>query len=70
MDGGKVAVEVKGTNKIKSEDMKGSLSFVEDYKPQKTFIVCQEPVPRKLTSEIEIIPWKNFLEMLWNGDVL
>lgn len=70
LDGGKVAIEVKGTNKIKSGDIKGLASFIEDHKPQKAFIVCQEPVPRKLTSNIEIIPWKIFLEMLWIGDVL
>lgn len=70
LDGGKVAVEVKGTNKIKGDDIKGSVTFTEDYKPQKAFIVCQEPVPRKLTSDIEIIPWKNFLEMLWMGEIL
>lgn len=70
LDGGKVAVEVKGTGKIKGSDLKGSVSFVEDYKPQKAFIVCQETVPRKLTSGVEIIPWKNFLEMLWDGEIL
>ncbi|MFH1652503.1 MAG: AAA family ATPase [Pseudomonadota bacterium] len=70
LDGGKISVEVKGPSKIKSADIKGSLSFIEEYKPQKALIVCQEPVPRKLSSNIEIIPWKTFLEMLWNGDVL
>lgn len=70
LDDGKIAIEIKGTNKIKSDDIRGVVSFVEDYKPKKAFIVCQEPVPRKLTPDIEVIPWRVFLEMLWGGDVL
>lgn len=70
LDGGRIAVEVKGTNKVDSHDMKGSASFLEEYEPQKAFIVCQEPVPRKPSSGIEILPWKIFLELLWNGDIL
>lgn len=70
LDGGKVAIEVKGTNKIKNDDLKGMISFVEDHKPEKAFVVCQEPVQRKLPSAIEVIPWRAFLEMLWSGEIL
>lgn len=70
LDGGSVAVEVKGTNKVRGDDIKGMATFIEEHKPRKAFIVSQEPVPRKPTTGIEIIPWKVFLEMLWNGDIL
>lgn len=69
LDGGRVALEVKGTTKVKNDDLKGTFAFVEDYKPKKAFIVCQEPVPRRLTPVIEILPWKQFLQMLWNDDI-
>lgn len=70
LDDGRIAVEVKGSRKIKKEDVKGSVAFADDYKPDKSFIVCQEPVPRRHPSGVEIVPWKTFLEMLWSGEVL
>lgn len=70
LGGGQVAVEVKGSSKVKSDDLKGLLAFVHEYKPKRALLVCQEPVPRKLFSGIEILPWKDFLAMLWGGDIL
>lgn len=70
LDGGKVAVEVKGTDKVKADDMKGLNMFAEEHRPEKAFIVCQEPVPRRPASNIEICPWKEFLEALWAGNIL
>lgn len=70
LDAGKISIEIKGTNKVRNGDIKGSVSFLEDYKPKKALIVCQESVPRKHPSNIEIFPWKQFLEMLWSGEIL
>lgn len=70
LDGGKIAIEVKGANKIKSDDIKGIAGFIGDHNPRKAFIVCQEPVARKHDCGAEISPWKEFLEMLWDGSVI
>jgi predicted AAA+ superfamily ATPase len=69
LNDGEVTIEVKGTNKLRAGDIKWTLSFSEDFKPKKSFIVCQEPVPRKITPVVDALPWKHFLEMLWNGGV-
>lgn len=70
LDDARVAVEIKGSNKVRPVDIKGMTSFIEDYKPKKAFVVCQESAPRKLSAGIEIVPCKNFLQMLWDGEIL
>lgn len=70
LDGGKIALEIKGTDKIKSDDLSGISSFIKEYAPQKTFVVCQEPTRRKLPSGVEIVPWRHFLEMLWGNEIV
>jgi predicted AAA+ superfamily ATPase len=66
---GDVCIEVKGTDSIKPGDLKGIKAFVEDYRPVKAIVVCNEKEPR-LSEEIYIAPWRNFLEKLWNGEIL
>lgn len=66
---GAVAVEVKGTNRIDAADMRPLKSFVQDYHPACAFIVCNERVPR-VHEGIHILPWRDFLKMLWRGDVI
>ena len=42
----------------------------EEYKIKKKIIVSRDPIPRKLDSGILVLPWKNFCEKLWNGDII
>ncbi len=66
-----VPVEVKVSDKIYKEDLKGLIAFIDEYHPPKALVVCNEKRARKITlasqETIEILPWKEFLEQLWVG---
>jgi predicted AAA+ superfamily ATPase len=66
---GEVAIEVKGSRKLSSADLAGLKAFVEEHRPKKALLVCQEPVARKLSSGLEIVPWKEFFKTLWAGEI-
>lgn len=64
-----VAIEVKSTDTIHERHLKGLKHFMEEYKVKHPIIVCNEPLPRK-HGDILILPWKIFLEKLWNNEFL
>jgi predicted AAA+ superfamily ATPase len=66
---GEVALEVKGGNRIDNADLRPLKAFIQEYRPKKAFVVCNEVLPR-LHEEIHILPWRHFLKMLWNGEVI
>jgi predicted AAA+ superfamily ATPase len=66
---GQVAIEVKGANRVDNADLRPIKAFVQEYRPAKAFVVCNESAPR-VQAEIHIVPWRDFLKMLWNGEVL
>ena len=41
-------------------------AFMEEYHPKKAFVVCNERMPR-VHESIHLLPWRDFLIMLWNG---
>ena len=66
---GKIAVEVKGTNYVENREMRALAAFIDEYAPQKAFIVCNEKAER-VHGKIKIIPWGKFLEDLWGGEII
>lgn len=68
-----IAIEVKISNTIASSDIRGLITFQNEYKPKSAFVVSTVQRARKLTlpdgQGIEILPWRTFLEMLWNGKI-
>ena len=66
---GAIALEVKGTNRVDKTELKSIKTFKDEYNPRKSIIVSNENTPR-LCEGIEILPWRNFLEMLWDGRLL
>jgi hypothetical protein len=46
----------------------GFSKFEKSGKAKRKILVCQEKHPRKIDG-IEITPTKDFLEILWNGDI-
>jgi predicted AAA+ superfamily ATPase len=66
---GEVAVEVKGTSRVDPSDLRSLRAFVEDNRPRKAVVVCNEPAPRDHDG-IEVLPWREFLARLWGGRVL
>jgi len=66
---GEVAIEVKGSSRIESADLRSLKAFIEAYHPKKAFMVCNERRSR-VHEDIHIQPWREFLTMLWNGLVI
>lgn len=64
-----VAVEIKSSGMVNSRHLKGLKSFGEEYKIRKSIVVSMDPYPRKI-DDILILPWKEFLEMLWAGEII
>ena len=67
---GPVAIEVKINEAPLLQDLNGLIAFCEDYQPRYALVVCQAPKKRQLTTKtgatIEVLPWQEFLENLWN----
>jgi len=66
---GEVAVEVKGSSRIDSRDLKSLKVFIEGYSPKKAVLVCNEK-EKRVSGKIQIMPWRDFLSELWAGNVL
>jgi predicted AAA+ superfamily ATPase len=66
---GEVAIEVKGTSRVDNADLRPLMAFTQEYRPARAFVVCNERAPR-VHEDICIVPWRDFLKMLWSGDVL
>lgn len=67
--GGEITLEVKGTSRINKKEFNAIKVFDKEYSPKRNIIVCNEKVKR-LHSKIEVIPWGQFLQELWSGDIL
>jgi predicted AAA+ superfamily ATPase len=66
---GQVAVEVKGSSRIDSTDLRPLSAFRQEFGPSRSLLVCNERAPR-VQEGIRILPWRCFLEELWQGRVL
>jgi uncharacterized protein len=64
-----VALEIKASAHV-GDRTKGLHLFQEENKCRKSYLVCKEPRPRKISSQITAVPWKVFCEMLWAGEIL
>ncbi len=55
-----VAVEVKGTSRVDPSDFRSLRAFMEDNRPRRAVVVCNEPAPR-VSEGIAVLPWREFL---------
>lgn len=65
----KVAIELKSTSKVQDLDLKGLKALKEEGLIKKYYLVSQDPISR-ISSGIEILPYKDFLAALWSGKLL
>lgn len=65
-----IAVEVKSTELANPNHLKGLRRFREEYTVRRNILVSLDPKPRKTEDQIEILPWKTFLEQLWSGNII
>jgi predicted AAA+ superfamily ATPase len=66
---GEVAVEVKGTSRVDGNDLKAVKAFVAEQSPRQCIVVCNEDRPRQ-HEHITLLPWREFLKRLWQGDII
>ena len=64
-----MALEIKSSEKIGGKT-KGLHLFGEEQTCKKDFIISKEQRARKLDSELTILPWREFCERLWDGEVI
>lgn len=67
--GGEVAIEVKGTDRVDSTALRPLMVFREEQRPRKSIVVCNERSAR-VHEGIEILPWREFLNLLWAGELI
>ena len=64
-----LAIEVKGTGRVRPDDLKGIRAFTEEHRPRRAVVVSNDPAPR-LAGEVEVLPWRVFLERLWGDELV
>ena len=62
-------MEVKGVRRVDSHELRSIATFAGDYKPKKTFVVCNETARRKV-GQVLVVPWREFLKELWANEVV
>ena len=64
-----IAIEVKSTKFANQRHLKGLKSFMEEYRVKKAILISNDPLPQQI-GNITVLPWKIFLDKLWDGDVI
>ena len=66
---GRIAVEFKSCDEVKSRHTKGLKAFQEEY-PQVRLIVVSMDKYKRIMGDVEIFPATEFLKELWNGTII
>ncbi len=65
-----LAVEFKTSAKIEGHAAKGLRALMEDQPVKKSMIVCLEKTARQLSGGILVLPWAEFCQRLWEGEIV
>ena len=66
----KVAIEVKTSKNISNRELRGIRAFMDENAVKDYIIVCRELFERTTEDGIRIMPWKVFLDKLWNNEIV
>ena len=65
-----VAIEAKPSRTISSHHLKGLRQLVIDHpNVERRIVLCLEDRPRRTPDGIEIVPYGDFVQRLWSGDI-
>lgn len=68
-----IALEVKISQQVHQQDLKGLIAFCEEHPKAKAIVVSQDKRARilKVNDDISIwiLPWESFLTQLWNEEI-
>ena len=67
--GDDVAIEVKSAKAITDKHLVSLRELKEEELFSSYIVVSREETPRMLSDSILILPWKSFLDKLWNGEI-
>jgi predicted AAA+ superfamily ATPase len=67
---GEILIEVKSKDMVVERDIKGIYAFSKKHSNVKRKIVVSFDLRKRFLKDIEIIPYKEFLELLWNNEIL
>ena len=65
---GEIACEIKSSARVTERHLKGLLSLREEKLFPRLAVICLEP-ERRAIDGIEILPWREFLQELWYGEI-
>lgn len=66
----KIAIEVKTSKNISNRELRGIRAFMDENAVKDYIIVCRELFERTTEDGIRIMPWKVFLDKLWNNEIV
>ncbi|MGB8951180.1 MAG: AAA family ATPase [Candidatus Aminicenantales bacterium] len=69
LGGGEVSVEIKGQSHVENRALRPLAAFIEEYKPKKGLVVCNE-MEERVVGRVRILPWRRFLKELWGGGII
>lgn len=65
-----LAIEIKSSKRVHEKDIRGLKMLEEDGKVKNRIVVSMEESPRTVAGGIAILPWRQFLKKLWDGDYI
>lgn len=65
-----IAIEAKASSQPSVKDCRGLLALEDDLKLKRKILVSLTNKPRLTEEKIEILPLRQFLEMLWSGELV
>lgn len=65
-----LALEFKSALRVRTTDLSGVRTLLDEHKVGRTIVVSREPRPRLTEDRIEILPWQAFCKMLWGGELI
>ena len=66
---GRMAIEIKSCNEVKSRHTKGLLAFKEDFPHARLLVVSMDKYKR-IMGDVEVFPAQEFLSELWKGQII
>lgn len=65
-----VAIEIKSSKRVYESDIKGLKALAEAHRVKRLILISFESEPKTLSNHVECLPWENFLNLLWNGEII
>lgn len=63
-----LALEIKGSKRVHEGDVRSLAALSEDGPVKNKIVVSLDEEPRLLDDGIEVLPWRVFIDRLWQGD--